>query len=141
MNYEKFKQIIDLQISHNKRSDELYALKIDLLDSFNEIIRVTNYNNPKYHELANKFIKELGIKQPLFQEIGSVPALAVCASAPRPAARQRLRVVSGLVLSVQAPRSGVWTRQRRLRQWRRRCTSGAHLRLRGAALCRLARAP
>jgi hypothetical protein len=39
MNYEKFKQIIDLQIAHNKRSDELYALKIDLLDIFNEIAR------------------------------------------------------------------------------------------------------
>jgi len=39
MNYEKFKQIIDLQIAHNKRSDELYALKIDLLDTFNEISR------------------------------------------------------------------------------------------------------
>jgi hypothetical protein len=39
MNYEKFKKIIDLQIAHNKRSDELYALKIDLLDTFNEIAR------------------------------------------------------------------------------------------------------
>ncbi len=39
MNYEKFKQIIDLQVAHNKRSDELYALKIDLLDTFNEIAR------------------------------------------------------------------------------------------------------
>ena len=39
MNYEKFKQIIDLQVAHNKRSDELYALKIDLLDIFNEIAR------------------------------------------------------------------------------------------------------
>jgi hypothetical protein len=39
MNYEKFKQIIDLQVAHNKRVDELYALKIDLLDSFNELGR------------------------------------------------------------------------------------------------------
>ena len=37
MNYEKFKQIIDLQIAHNKRVDELYALKIDTVDFFNEI--------------------------------------------------------------------------------------------------------
>ena len=37
MNYEKFKQIIDLQIAHNKTIDELYALKIDLLDTFNEL--------------------------------------------------------------------------------------------------------
>ena len=42
MNYEKFKQIIDLQIAHNKRSDELYALKIDLLETFDEITRVTD---------------------------------------------------------------------------------------------------
>ena len=37
MNYEKFKQIIDLQIAHNKRVDVLYALKIDTVDFFNEI--------------------------------------------------------------------------------------------------------
>jgi len=42
MNYEKFKQIIDLQIAHNKRSDELYALKIDLLDTFDEITRAND---------------------------------------------------------------------------------------------------
>ena len=42
MNYEKFKQIIDLQIAHNKRSDELYALKIDLLDIFDEITRAND---------------------------------------------------------------------------------------------------
>ena len=29
MNYEKFKQIIDLQIAHNKTIDELYKFKID----------------------------------------------------------------------------------------------------------------
>ena len=37
MNYEKFKQIIDLQIAHNKRVDELYALKIDTVEFFNEL--------------------------------------------------------------------------------------------------------
>ena len=31
-------------------------------------IRVTDYNNAKYHTLANKFIKELGLKQELFKE-------------------------------------------------------------------------
>lgn len=31
-------------------------------------IRVTNYDNPKYHPLANKFIKELGLSQVLFTE-------------------------------------------------------------------------
>jgi hypothetical protein len=41
MNYEKFKQIIDLQIAHNKRVDELYALKIDIVEFFDEITRVT----------------------------------------------------------------------------------------------------
>jgi hypothetical protein len=39
MNYEKFKQIIDLQIAHNKRVDELYALKIDIVEFFNELGR------------------------------------------------------------------------------------------------------
>lgn len=42
MNYEKFKQIIDLKIAHNKRVDELYALKIDLLDSFDELGRAND---------------------------------------------------------------------------------------------------
>lgn len=42
MNYEKFKQIIDLQIAHNKRVDELYALKIDTVDFFNEIGRAND---------------------------------------------------------------------------------------------------
>ena len=37
MNYEKFKQIIDLQIAHNKRVDELYALKIDLSETFDTL--------------------------------------------------------------------------------------------------------
>lgn len=58
-------------IKTQKRAME-YSKKI--LTEGNEITRVTNYNNPKYNELANKFIKELGVKQPLFQEIGSVPA-------------------------------------------------------------------
>ena len=39
MNYEKFKQIIDLQVAHNKRVDELYALKIDTVEFFNELGR------------------------------------------------------------------------------------------------------
>ena len=39
MNYEKFKQIIDLQVAHNKRVDELYALKIDTIEFFNELGR------------------------------------------------------------------------------------------------------
>ena len=42
MNYEKFKQIIDLQIAHNKRVDELYALKIDTVEFFNEIDRAND---------------------------------------------------------------------------------------------------
>lgn len=39
-----------------------------LIAGGDEITRVTDYDNPKYHALANKFIKELGIKQPLFAE-------------------------------------------------------------------------
>ena len=42
MNYEKFKQIIDLQIAHNKRVDEIYALKIDTVEFFNEIGRAND---------------------------------------------------------------------------------------------------
>ena len=42
MNYEKFKQIIDLQIAHNKRVDELYALKIDTVEFFNELGRAND---------------------------------------------------------------------------------------------------
>lgn len=42
MNYEKFKQIIDLQIAHNKRVDELYALKIDTEEFFNELGRAND---------------------------------------------------------------------------------------------------
>ena len=42
MNYEKFKQIIDLQIAHNKRVDELYALKIDLSETFDTLGRAND---------------------------------------------------------------------------------------------------
>ena len=42
MNYEKFKQIIDLQIAHNKRVNELYALKIDTVEFFNELGRAND---------------------------------------------------------------------------------------------------
>jgi len=42
MNYEKFKQIIDLQIAHNKRVDELYAMKIDTVEFFNELGRAND---------------------------------------------------------------------------------------------------
>ena len=42
MNYEKFKQIIDLQIAHYNRMGELYKFKIDLLETFDEINRVTD---------------------------------------------------------------------------------------------------
>ena len=42
MNYEKFKQIIDLQVAHNKRVNELYALKIDTVEFFNELGRAND---------------------------------------------------------------------------------------------------
>ena len=42
MNYEKFKQIIDLQVAHNKTIDELYALKIDTVEFFNELGRAND---------------------------------------------------------------------------------------------------
>ncbi len=34
-------------------------------------IEVTDYDNPRYHSLANWFIKELGLSQPLFNELVS----------------------------------------------------------------------
>jgi len=37
MKYEKFKQIIDLQIAHNNKMDEIYKCKIDLSDLMNDI--------------------------------------------------------------------------------------------------------
>ena len=39
MKYKKFKQIIDFQISHNNKMDEIYKCKIDLLDVMNDIQR------------------------------------------------------------------------------------------------------
>ena len=39
MKYEKFKQIIDFQISHNNKMDEIYKCNIDLLDVMNDIQR------------------------------------------------------------------------------------------------------
>lgn len=33
-----------------------------------DTISVTDYDNPRYHALANSFIKELGLSQPLFEE-------------------------------------------------------------------------
>lgn len=39
MKYEKFKQIIDYQISHNNKMDEIYKCKIDLLDVMDDIQR------------------------------------------------------------------------------------------------------
>lgn len=39
MKYKKFKQIIDFQISHNNKMDEIYKCKIDLLDVMDDIQR------------------------------------------------------------------------------------------------------
>ena len=36
MTYEEFKKIIDLQIAHSQKIDNLYKLKIDLLEAFDE---------------------------------------------------------------------------------------------------------
>lgn len=45
----------------------------EILAEGNEI-RVTDYDNAKYHAVANKMIKELGLNQPLFEEIKAVEA-------------------------------------------------------------------
>jgi len=42
MNYEKFKQIIDLQIAHNNRVNEFYKLKIDIVEFFDELNRAND---------------------------------------------------------------------------------------------------
>ena len=42
MNYEKFKQIIDFQVAHNKTIDELYKLKIDLSETFDTLGRAND---------------------------------------------------------------------------------------------------
>jgi hypothetical protein len=39
MKYEKFKAIIDYQIGHNNKMDEIYKCKIDLLDVMDDIQR------------------------------------------------------------------------------------------------------
>ena len=39
MKYKKFKEIVDYQISHNNKMDEIYKCKIDLLDVMNDIQR------------------------------------------------------------------------------------------------------
>jgi len=37
MEYEKFKKILDLQKEHDKRISDLYRLKVDLLETFDEM--------------------------------------------------------------------------------------------------------
>jgi hypothetical protein len=37
MEYEKFKKILDLQKEHDKRISDLYHLKVDLLETFDEM--------------------------------------------------------------------------------------------------------
>lgn len=45
-------------------------------------IRVTCYDNPRYFGLANQFIRDLGLKQPLFEEIAALPASVVTNGKP-----------------------------------------------------------
>lgn len=52
--------------SINTQKSALYFAK-KYIDEGDEVY-VTDYDNAKHHALANKFIKELGIKQPLFPE-------------------------------------------------------------------------
>ena len=47
-----------------------------------EITRVTDYDNPTYHAVANEFIQELGIKQPLFAEPKALKSNVVTNSKP-----------------------------------------------------------
>ena len=36
MTYEKFKEVIELQIAHHKKIQALYRLKVDLIEAFDE---------------------------------------------------------------------------------------------------------
>ncbi len=40
MEFEKFKRILDLQTEHHKRIQTLYSLKVDVLDTFDELEKV-----------------------------------------------------------------------------------------------------
>jgi hypothetical protein len=40
MEFEKFKEIVDLQVDHHKRLHALYELKVDVLHTFDELERV-----------------------------------------------------------------------------------------------------
>lgn len=40
MKFEKFKKILDLQAGHHKRMHDLYNLKVDVLDTFDELEKV-----------------------------------------------------------------------------------------------------
>ena len=40
MEFEKFKKILDLQTEHHKRIHSLYNLKVDVLDTFDELEKV-----------------------------------------------------------------------------------------------------
>lgn len=55
------------------------ALKFakELIANGDTISQVTCYNNPAYYPVANKFIKELGLDLPLFEEIAPIEVLPV----------------------------------------------------------------
>lgn len=76
-------------------------------------ITVTDYENPAYHALANKFIKELGLSQPLFQEPEAVKASAVTNGKPSNLSQLKKYVTVGMKLRIKSrPKDGAFTSER-----------------------------
>jgi hypothetical protein len=83
-------------ISSQKQTLE-YARK--LLTEGNEI-SVTDYDQPKYHALANKFIKALGLKQPLYPEPKPLQQMLVANGKPASLAQLKRYLIVGRKLRV-----------------------------------------
>lgn len=59
-------------------------------------VSVTDYDNPAYHSLANWFIKELGINQPLFTEPETIKQVIVTNGKPSNLSQLKKYLVAGL---------------------------------------------
>ena len=78
------------------------ALKFarQILEEGNEI-RVSDYDNPKYHALANQFIKELGLKQYLFKEVEALKQEQVTNGKPSTLGALKKYLVTGTKVKIQ----------------------------------------
>lgn len=74
---------------------------------------VSDYNQPRYHALANKFIQALGLKQELFPEPKPLAKTSVTNGKPANLAQlQRYLVVGRKIKAVNYGRDGGITHQR-----------------------------